>query len=72
MSCLLSPPSTLNTDTLNTHCSMEDADDTFYSIKDIKQINDEEFEAVFEFDSNGSIHYLDKQRRHLEAESAIE
>ena len=31
---------------------MEDAEDTFYSIKDIKQINDEEFEAVFEFDSN--------------------
>ena len=45
-------PSTLDTDTLNTHCSMEDAEDTFYSIKDIKQINDEEFEAVFEFDSN--------------------
>ena len=31
---------------------MEDAEDTFYSIKDIKQINDEEFEAVFEFDSD--------------------
>merc|ERR1712156_91990 len=52
LSCLLSPPSTLDTDTLNTYCSMDDADDTFYSIKDIKQINDEEFEAVFEFDSN--------------------
>ena len=52
LSCLLSPPSTLDTDTLNTYCSMEDADDSFYSIKDIKQINDEEFEAVFEFDSN--------------------
>merc|ERR1712038_926045 len=52
LSCLLSPPSTLDTDTLNTYCSMEDAEDTFYSIKDIKQINDEEFEAVFEFDSN--------------------
>ena len=52
LSCLLSPPSTLATVTLNTHCSMEDADDSFYSIKDIKQINDEEFEAVFEFDNN--------------------
>lgn len=28
-------------------------ENSIYSIKDIKQINEEEFEAVFEIDDNG-------------------
>ena len=32
----------------------EETDETFYSIKCIKQLNEEEFEAVFEFDSENN------------------
>ena len=32
----------------------EETDETFYSIKCIKQLNEEEFEAVFEFDSKNN------------------
>ena len=32
----------------------EDSDESFYSIKCIKQLNEEEFEAVFEFDSENN------------------
>ena len=31
---------------------MDDSESVVYSIKSIKQIDDEEFEAVFEFDSD--------------------
>ena len=41
-------------DTLNFSSSnkMDESDSAIYSIKAIKQIDDEEFEAVFEFDAD--------------------
>ena len=41
-------------DTLNFSSSnkMDESDSVIYSIKAIKQIDDEEFEAVFEFDAD--------------------